>query len=291
MLERDWQECCLYDHPIARYSSWHIGGTVHRFFRPKSLAMLQAFLTEVPEDEPLYWVGLGSNVLFPDHPLPGTMISLLKMKTVMSCIPSCDLWIVDAGVTCAAFAKQAVKKGYADAAFFAGIPGTIGGALAMNAGAFGGETWPLITGVDVIDRQGHIHHYPSSHYQYGYRQVERPAEQWFVRAYFDLKQQPHAEQPIKNLLKKRSDTQPIGTFNCGSVFRNPPGQYAAQLIESCGLKGFTIGDASVSTKHANFIINIGKATAVDTLQVIKHVQEVVQHHHGVHLQLEVCIIE
>ena len=198
----------------------------------------------------------------------------------------------EAGVACARIARQCIKWGLGPAEFFAGIPGTLGGALAMNAGAFGGETWRHVVEVETIDRGGGEHRRTASEYRVGYRHVETPvAEEWFLAATlrFELRPPEHRSE-VTDLLERRKATQPIGEWSCGSVFTNPPGDHAARLIEAAGLKGLRIGDASVSAKHANFIINHGAATAADVESLIVRVQDEVQRAHGVRLHPEVRIV-
>ena len=197
-----------------------------------------------------------------------------------------------AGVACARIARQCIKWGLGPAEFFAGIPGTLGGALAMNAGAFGGETWQHVTSVQTIDRGGRTHQRAASEYRIAYREVVAPApEEWFIGAELAFEQRPgaHADE-VRSLLAQRKASQPIGEWSCGSVFTNPPGDHAARLIEAAGLKGFRIGDASVSRKHANFIINHGQASAHDLESLIGHVRETVARVHGVALHPEVRIV-
>jgi UDP-N-acetylmuramate dehydrogenase len=198
----------------------------------------------------------------------------------------------EAGLACARIAKQCIRWGLGPAEFFAGIPGTLGGALAMNAGAFGGETWRHVVEVETIDRHGQTHTRAASEYKVSYRHVQPPLEdEWFLAAKLTFEHRPAAnEAEVRALLEKRKATQPIGEWSCGSVFTNPPGDHAARLIEAAGLKGYRIGGASVSDKHANFIINHGEATAADLEKLVLHVQETVQRVHGVSLHPEVRII-
>jgi UDP-N-acetylmuramate dehydrogenase len=184
-----------------------------------------------------------------------------------------------------------VKWGLGPAEFFAGIPGTLGGALAMNAGAWGGETWRHVVEVDVLDRHGARHTRPAADYEIGYRRVKGPDNEWFIGARLEFERAPGGNpDAIRALLDKRRETQPIGEWSCGSVFTNPPGDHAARLIETAGLKGFRIGDASVSEKHANFIINHGHALAADIEALIVHVQGAVAQVHGITLATEVRIV-
>ena len=280
------------DYAIAKHNTWRIGGQVKRVFWPADLADLQTFLAQVSNDEKVLWLGLGSNVLFPDERLDCTVIMTHKGLQSIQALEN-NRFVVEVGVSCAKLAKKATQLGNVYAGFFAGIPGTVGGALRMNAGAFGGETWRYVRSVDVIDRKGCIHTLPASAFSVGYRQVVMPTDHWFVRAEFDFTNTDRQAVPlsIADLLKKRGDSQPIGSFNCGSVFKNPAGDYAAALIERCGLKGKQIGGAFVSPKHANFIINNGEATAHDVMCLMTHIMTEVKLHCGVQLEPEVRIIQ
>jgi len=286
----------LLNEPLAPHTSWRIGGPAKQYFRPRDNAALQLFLQNLPIEEPLFWLGLGSNVLIRDGGFDGTVIHTLKMQAQIEIInqdPQTGLVIrVDAGVPCAKIAKLACKQFVVGAEFFAGIPGTIGGALAMNAGAFGSETWQHVVAVEVINRRGEITTRTPQEYQISYRSVLGPEQEWFLAAQlrFMPGDQEQASLRIKELLQRRSATQPIGLPSCGSVFRNPDGKYAAELIEASKLKGRRIGDAEVSTKHANFIINLGKASARDVEQLIREVQQIVWVDHAVRLQPEVKFV-
>lgn len=286
----------LFNELLSRHTSWRIGGPAKQYFRPTNNASLQQFLQNLPATEPLFWLGLGSNVLIRDGGFDGTVIHTLKMQTQIEIIsqdPQAGLEIkVGAGMPCAKVAKFATKHSVVGAEFFAGIPGTIGGAVAMNAGAFGSETWQHVVAVTVINRQGEIITRTPQEYQVGYRSVTAPAEEWFldVKLKFVPGDQVQASLRIKELLQRRSATQPIGLPSCGSVFRNPEGKYAAELIEASKLKGRRIGDAAVSTKHANFIINLGKAMARDVELLIQEVQQRVWEDHAVRLQPEVKFV-
>jgi UDP-N-acetylmuramate dehydrogenase len=194
-------------------------------------------------------------------------------------------------VPCAKLAKQCIKWGLGPAEFFAGIPGTLGGALAMNAGAFGGETWRHVLGVTTIDRLGVRRARPASDYVASYRHVSGPPDEWFLGACLTFEQRPGvSNEDIRLLLARRKATQPIGEWSCGSVFTNPPGDHAARLIDTAGLKGHRIGGARVSEMHANFIVNDGTASAADIEQLIQHVMATVQRVHGVQLKPEVRIV-
>lgn len=280
----------LHDEPMSRHTSWHVGGPADTYFEPRDVEELAAFLGTLPAGTPIHWIGLGSNVLIRDGGLRGVVIAthgaLAKLEHEAP-----TLVCAEAGVPCARLARQCVKWGLGPAEFFAGIPGTLGGALAMNAGAFGGETWRHVIEVRTIDRAGRQRWRPAGEYHVGYRKVVAPAEEWYLaaRLTFELKPGAHADE-IRALLARRKETQPIGAWSCGSTFTNPPGDHAARLIESAGLKGHRIGGARVSTKHANFLINEGSATAADLEQLLRHVQATVEQVHGVQLEPEVRII-
>jgi UDP-N-acetylmuramate dehydrogenase len=199
---------------------------------------------------------------------------------------------VGAGVTCARVARTASRAGLTGVEFLAGIPGTMGGALAMNAGAFGGETWQHVAAVETVNRAGQRRTRTPDDFRIGYRSVQGPAGEWFVAAQLVLdKGDPvQAQERIRALLARRGASQPLQQYSCGSVFRNPPGDHAARLIEACGLKGRILGGAQVSDKHANFIINRGDATAAEIETLLLQVQGTVEQMQGVRLETEVCIV-
>jgi UDP-N-acetylmuramate dehydrogenase len=280
----------LHDEPMSRHTSWHAGGAADHFFTPRDAMDLGSFLKQLPPAVPVMWIGLGSNLLVRDGGIRGVVVSThgtlngLERKGAL-------VIRAEAGVPCARIARQCVKWGLGPAEFFAGIPGTLGGALAMNAGAWGGETWRHVVDVDVIDRQGARHVRTPADYEIGYRSVRGAANEWFLAAQLKFDERTAAPaQDIRTLLEKRRETQPIGEWSCGSVFTNPPHDHAARLIDSAGLKGFRVGDAAVSLKHANFIINHGAARAADIEAVIAHVQKTVMQQHHVRLIPEVRIV-
>jgi UDP-N-acetylmuramate dehydrogenase len=280
----------LKDVPMAKHTSWHVGGPADLFFTPRDAMDLAAFLRQLPPDVPLLWIGLGSNLLVRDGGIRGAVVSTHGALGAFARLSATRIQ-AEAGVPCARIARQCVKWGLGPAEFFAGIPGTLGGALAMNAGAWGGETWRHVVEVDVLDRHGARHTRPAADYEIGYRRVKGPDNEWFIGARLEFERAPGGNpDAIRALLDKRRETQPIGEWSCGSVFTNPPGDHAARLIESAGLKGFRIGDASVSEKHANFIINHGHALAADIEALIVHVQGTVAKVHGITLATEVRVV-
>jgi len=280
----------LRDVPMAKHTSWHTGGCADLYFVPRDLRDLAAFLRQLAPGVPLLWVGLGSNLLVRDGGFRGAVIMTHGAlgRLARRSATSID---AQAGVACARIARQCVQWGLGAAEFFAGIPGTLGGALAMNAGAWGGETWRHVVEVDVIDRRGTTHTRPPGEFRIGYRSVIGHDDEWFVGARLRFEAAPGAHaDAIRDLLERRKQSQPIGEWSCGSVFTNPPGEHAARLIDSAGLKGCRRGDASVSAKHANFIINHGGARAADIEALIRHVQATVAAVHGISLQPEVRIV-
>jgi len=280
----------LKDVPMAKHTSWHVGGPADLFFSPHDAMDLAAFLRQLTPDVPLLWIGLGSNLLVRDGGIRGAVISTHGALGAFARLSATRIH-AEAGVPCARIARQCVKWGLGPAEFFAGIPGTLGGALAMNAGAWGNATWNHVVEVDVLDRHGARHTRPAADYEIGYRRVKGPDNEWFIGARLEFERAPGGNpDAIRALLDKRRETQPIGEWSCGSVFTNPPGDHAARLIETAGLKGFRIGDASVSEKHANFIINHGHALAADIEALIVHVQGVVAQVHGIALATEVRIV-
>jgi UDP-N-acetylmuramate dehydrogenase len=275
---------------MSKHTSWHVGGPADFFFTPRDVMDLAAFVRQLPPEVPILWIGLGSNLLVRDGGIRGAVISTHGALGALERLSATRIR-VEAGVPCARIARQCVKWGLGPAEFLAGIPGTLGGALAMNAGAWGGETWRHVLEVDVLDRRGARRTRKPSDYEIGYRSVKGPDKEWFIGAQLEFERAPGANtDAIRDLLDKRKETQPIGEWSCGSVFTNPPGDHAARLIESADLKGFRIGDASVSEKHANFIINHGNARAVDVEALIEHVRRTVAQVHGIELSTEVRIV-
>lgn len=285
----------LFNEPMSRHTSWRVGGPADKFYIPADLDDLVLFLGGISEGDTLYWVGLGSNLLVRDGGVRGTVIMTSGALNGLSVV-SDDCFRAEAGVACAKAARFSVSNGLIGAEFLAGIPGTIGGALAMNAGAFGGETWNIVAAIETLDRHGERRIRPPSDYRVSYRHVEGPlhskGSEWFAAGHFRLAkgEASKAKTLIKSLLTKRGATQPTQLPNAGSVFKNPPNDFAARLIETSGLKGAREGKASVSDLHANFIVNNGGACALDIERLIERVQAEVERQHGVRLEPEVRVI-
>ena len=275
---------------LAAHTTWRVGGPVDRWYRPADIDDLCSFLGELPANEPLFFLGLGSNLLVRDRGLRGTVVAL---QGTLDFVERTGRGLrIGAGVPCPRAARVAADEGLVGLEFMAGIPGTVGGALAMNAGAFGAETWQHVASVETVDRRGLRRTRAPAEYSIGYRHIDGPAGEWFVAAEFALDQGDGgaAKERVRDLLARRAATQPTGQPSCGSVFRNPPGDYAGRLIEAAGLKGKAIGGAMVSEKHANFIVNTGAATAADIEALIDIVRETVEQTHGIRLELEVHIV-
>jgi len=285
-----------HDVPLARYTSWRCGGPADRLYVPADRDDLAGLLRQLPPGEPLTVLGLGSNVLVRDGGIRGTVVVLHAALNVLEMREG--LVYAEAGVASPKVARFAATHGLEGAEFLAGIPGTIGGALAMNAGCYGSETWQFVERADTIDRQGAMHARTAREFETGYRHVALRGralgtDEWFTGAWFRFPKGDgaRARERIKALLEKRLATQPLNLPNAGSIFRNPPDDHAARLVEACGLKGYAIGDARISEKHANFIVNPhGKASAADIESLIEHARAAVLKRFGVALVPEVQII-
>ena len=287
------------DEPMAKHVSWRAGGHARLFYQPADVPDLCAFIGSLPEAMPVLFVGLGSNLLVRDGGFAGAVVFTHHALTGIQQIKGSDPFIgaaveVGAGVPAPHVARFVAKHGGGGAEWMAGVPGTVGGALAMNAGCYGGETWNHVVDVQTVDRAGILRRRVPGDFEIGYRHVRllAGADEWFVgaRLRFDAGDEKTAMATIRALLAKRVASQPLNQPNAGSVFRNPPGDHAARLIESCGLKGHRIGGAEVSRKHANFIVNAGDAKAADIEALIDHVHATVLSRAGVDLVREVRIV-
>jgi UDP-N-acetylmuramate dehydrogenase len=267
-----------------------VGGPADLFFRPESLEALAEFLAALPADMPVTWIGLGSNLLIRDGGVRGAVICTSGLPKDFRATAEGRVQ-AGAALPCATLAKRCARLHLGPAAFFAGIPGSLGGALAMNAGAFGGETWDSIESVQVISRSGTIRTRVRADYSIAYRKTLGPADEWFIGASFAFAPEQTAEaERIRILLRERTGKQPLGLPSAGSVFRNPAGGHAGELVERAGLKGLACGGAIVSEKHGNFIINTGTASAADIESLIEQVRQAVHAATGIALEPEVRII-
>ena len=283
------------DVDMRRHTSWRAGGQVERLYQPADLADLVNFLQTLAADEPLLAVGLGSNLLVRDGGLQGTVLLLHAALTELK-LEQDGIVYAQAGIPGAKLARFAANNNLRGAAFFAGIPGTVGGMLAMNAGCYGSEIWNVVQRVQTVDRHGLLHIRTPAEYEIAYRHLKSKdasaAAEIFTGAWlkFPSGDGEETRKEIKSLLSKRIKSQPLNLPNAGSVFRNPQGDHAARLIEASGLKGKTLGGAQVSQKHANFIVNLGNATAADIENLINEAREVVLHKFGIALHQEVRIV-
>jgi len=286
------------DEPMARHTSWKAGGPADRFFAPADLEDMSMFLGQLPPEEPILFVGLGSNLLVREGGWRGTVI--LTYAAGMRPRMEDGLLYAEAGVACPRVARFAADNNLGSAEWMAGIPGTVGGALAGNAGCYGGETWDIVERVVTINRRGQLRRRARDEFECGYRRCElktdasSDGDEWFASAHFTLPEGDREESRaiMQALLTKRRSTQPLQLPNAGSVFRNPAeGKTAAKLIQFSGLRKHQIGGARVSEKHANFIVNPGGAgSAADIEALILHVQAVVEEQAKVRLIPEVRIV-
>jgi len=276
--------------PLSKHTSWRVGGAAQWFYEPTDEADLAHLLQQLPPQIPLLWLGLGSNVLIRDGGFRGLVIATKALRSIQW-LDERTLW-VSAGFSSPQIARLCAHRGLSGSEFLAGIPGTLGGALMMNASAWQQETWALVQKVETINRQGHRQQRPATDYQISYRQIQCPTDEWFIAAQLQLTPAPVASNlaRIQSLLQQRQAQQPLGLASAGSVFRNPPGGYAAQLIEAAGWKGRCIGGACVSAKHANFIINHQKATASDIEKLIEEIKLSVAYRYNIELIPEVHLI-
>jgi len=289
---------------MQRHTSWRAGGAARSLFTPADLADLQLYVATRAAGEALYIVGLGSNLLVRDGGLDASVVLTHGALSQLTTEERDGLLLLDveAGVAAPKVARFAARHGLEGAEFLAGIPGTMGGALAMNAGCYGSETWAHVVDVTTLDRQGRLRVRPAAEFATGYRHVNlipnpagpalAPLAEWFVSARLRFPPGDGARSAlrIRELLMRRIASQPLQQPNAGSVFRNPQGDHAARLIEASGLKGLQRGGAQVSTKHANFIVNLGGARASDIEQLIGEVQSTVAAATGIHLEPEVRIV-
>lgn len=283
---------------LDRHVSWRAGGEAERVYVPTGITDLAEMIAQLPPIEPLLFVGLGSNLLVRDGGFAGTVVLVHPALGKTSLVDKTCVY-AEAGVASPKLASFSAGQGLAGVEFLAGVPGTVGGALTMNAGCYGGETWQLVKAVQTVDRSGTLRWRSPEDYEIGYRHValldkstQGGGQEWFVAARFNLWQDERSavRQRIKAWLEQRANSQPLELPNAGSVFRNPPDDYAARLIEASGLMGKQLGGARVSNRHANFIVNTGQASANDIESLIYEVQAVVKQRFGVLLETEVRIV-
>ena len=277
--------------PMSRHTSWKTGGNADYYYIASDINDLAKFISKLPTSTPITWIGFGSNLLVRDGGVSGVVVSVVGLLNELKKINETEIFI-GAGVSCVKAAHFSAKHGLEGIEFLAGIPGTIGGALAMNAGAYGGEIWSYIKEVETINRKGKREIFEKDKFDINYRSVSISENEWFIacKMKLEISTRTVVSDRIKKMLSERADGQPLGKLSCGSVFRNPTNQHAAKLIELCGLKGKKVGGAVISDKHSNFIINTGNATSLDIEKLIEFIQACVYEKYDIKLIPEVRII-
>lgn len=283
----------LIDEPLSRYTHYRLGG-------PADILVLPASIDDVVTVQqaahqrgiPVTVLGGGSNVLIADAGLRGIVLRIgREMKKVAF---SDDVIEAECGAPFPRLGRMAVQRGLAGLEFAAGVPGTVGGALAMNAGAHNSTTADVVESVTVVDGRGDVITLSRDEMDFAYRTSRLQKQPGLIAVKAKLRLQAASPKEVRERLQtfmeKRRRTQPVGTKNAGSVFKNPPGDFAGRLVEAAGCKGMTVGDAIVSPMHANFIINRGEATADDVRRLIDNVQATVYERFGVLLEPEVRML-
>lgn len=275
---------------LRTLSTWRIGGTAEWVVWPTSVAEIEKLWHFAQEEKiPIRLIGRGSNLLFPDEGLKGI--------TVVTTALTGEVWgdyrvQAEAGCSLAHLAQEAGELGFSGLAFARGIPGTLGGAIVMNAGAHGGEIQNVLNTVKILTEAGKIETFAKEELTFGYRECSLRGKAWILAA--ELKFNPGEKEVLKTQMSenmaKRKAAQPLELPNAGSVFRNPPGDSAGRLIEQAGWKGKGIGGAQVSPKHGNFIVNAGDASAADVLALIQAIQKDIFEKYGVELRTEIHYI-
>jgi UDP-N-acetylmuramate dehydrogenase len=265
---------------LTKHSSLRVGGKAN-IFSPQNIQELQDFLSN--NNQELFFLGLGSNTLFTKN-FNKIVIKTTNLKYIGL---NQQIISVEAGVTLKKLASFAKQHNITGANWLATIPGSVGGALTMNAGCFGREFWDAVKSVKTIDNKGKISTKTKNDFEISYRHTNLQANEYFISCELDFKNYADVD---KKLLESRYQSQPIGSANCGSVFKNPPNNYAAKLIEDAGLKGKCIGGACISEKHANFIINNDNASSQDIQELITLIQNQVKTKFNIELETEVVIV-
>ncbi|MBE8190158.1 MAG: UDP-N-acetylmuramate dehydrogenase [Candidatus Thioglobus sp.] len=277
-----------HNEPMSRHCSLRAGGLAQDFFLPDTLKQLQKFLQS--NQKPVLILGLGSNLLVRERGFSGVVI---KLKQLNQLSQNALVVTAGAGVTLAKLSRFCDANSLNGGEFLSAIPGSVGGALMMNGGAFGAEIWQFVQSVKTINRSGAVFERQPADFEIGYRQVlAKHTEEYFIQAKFKFSAEQKLHN-IKSLLAKRRKSQPTAAANCGSVFKNPTNPkpyFAAKLIQKSQLKGVCVGGACVSEKHANFIINQNNATASDIEKLIKLIQKKVKSDSGISLETEVVIV-
>lgn len=282
----------LMDELMSEHTTFAVGGPADILVLPQSVKEMSLAIRAARSLElPVTVLGGGSNVLVRDGGIRGVVIQLNQMTKVLSCNGTKIL--ASAGYMLKDVCQFAQQQGLTGVEFACGIPGTLGGAVFMNAGAYGGEMSHVVSRVRTVNSTGGVHTYNAPNLGFAYRQSRfQKSQEFVVEIELTLRQgdKKEIQQAMDDLMQKRRSKQPLEMHSAGSTFKRPPGYFAGTLIDQTGLKGLSCGDAQVSTKHAGFVVNTGHASAKDVLQVIHEVQKRVENAHGVHLEPEVRIL-
>ena len=286
------QRPLLLAEPMTKHTSFHIGGPAELMAQPQSEAELQSLLLKAAEAAvPVTLVGNGSNLLVRDKGIRGLVIKLGSMLRDINV--SGNVLTFGSGVSLAQASKKAAELGLSGMEFAVGIPGSIGGAVYMNAGAYDGEMSKVVKSVRVMDAAGEVSELSAGELDFGYRHSALQGSSKIVTSVtveLSAGDKQAIAEKMADFSNRRITKQPLELPSAGSMFKRPPGYFAGTLIDQTGLKGYTVGGAQVSTKHAGFVVNIGGATAADVLQLISDVQAKVFAAHGVHLEPEVLVL-
>ncbi len=281
----------IHNEPMYRHTNWRVGGKAEMFYVPSDKASLVQLMCQLPGNIPVFWFGQGSNLLVRDAGIKGMVVCTFKGMNVIERI-SVDQLYVQAGVPSAKVAKYCARHGMEGAEFLAAIPGSFGGAVAMNAGAYDEVTWSLVEQLECLDREGNIHWFDKTQISHAYRQVELPENHWIVGAQIKVRsiRGLKIRRRLREVLKTRRSTPVVTVRKAGSVFKNPENDDAARLLDAAKMRGKKIGGAQFSNKYPNFIINCGNATAADIEALIEFAQQTVYEQTGLRLEPEVRII-
>ncbi len=279
------------DEPMARHTSFGIGGLADILVIPQDTASLvEVVRTLATAGTKPFYIGNGTNLLVRDGGIRGVVV---KIAGALTGIEHDDNHLISAaGESLAAVCHHAAQQGLSGLEFAAGIPGSVGGAIVMNAGANGGEIAQVLEWVEAINAGNEVNRYQRSELDFGYRRSQFQTGRWVItRAAFALSPATpnQVRQSMYEAVEKRCQRQPVSDRSAGCIFKHPPGDYAGKLLEETDTKGMRVGGAMISPKHANFITNTGRATAADVLELIRQVQDKVEAKFGVRLATEICI--
>ena len=281
----------LEQEPMQKHTTFRVGGAAKYFAMPKNTEEIQALIAYCREQKLSYYVlGNGSNVLFTDDGYDGRIIQIGSAMSTIQVVG--NSMYVQAGAILAKTAKLAYEEGLTGMEFAAGIPGSVGGAVVMNAGAYGGEMKDIVAYVDVLSTDGALRRYTGDEMEFGYRHSIIDADKIVVGVGLTLNKGDKTAilDRMNELAEARRSKQPLEYPSAGSTFKRPEGYFAAKLIDDSGLRGYRVGGAMVSDKHCGFVVNVDHASSADVIAVMKHVEEVVKEKYNVTLEPEVRVI-